>query len=398
MNLNFEKIPLLGAITLFLGLSPLFYLCSELRKSHLPNATYIKSVASEKKAPLYIEFDLPLTMNLLPLPTKTIASQVAFSLDPPRPTLAYDHSRFLVRLPQARQNKRVTLPAIVGLQFTPSQSLEFREQEDQFWLECNLSAEGQIEASLFFKTPEGEVVCKESWLSQPQETPLFAAEEFPKTSPFRLLAEARWWGHDLFAEKFRTAEPLQRIEIGSAEELLTLDLQMDQWLVFKDEQWQKAAPHETLPIAHITNHSSQGLEIEGWEGSSHIRLKIPPILSIPLKTKGEELFSQLRIRSDKQVSCVVDKQCLILRTGDWVLKTPKRWKVLRKKEDKEAFLAGTITGDLFVLDRINAKTGVKSIGGQLFSVKRSQIASIECAQGPKHIAGSLPSKTTGRTR
>ncbi len=397
MHLNFERIPILGGAIFIASLLPAVFLCTQ-TDSFLDQIPYKKAVALNK-APLQSDFNFSLSNTLSVLSKNSDATQITFSLDPPRPSSTADRSRILIRLAQAKQSKRVNLPASVGLEFGADQSLQFREQDDPFWLECNLTPSGQVAAALYLITPAGEKVCKENWISSPQETPLLSVDEIAKASPFKALAESRWWGQDLFAEKFDgSGQKLHRIEMGGEANPTLLEFQTDQWLVFKENRWQQAPMDETCPIAHVKANSSQGLEIEGWEGSSHIRFKIPQILSIPLKTKGEELFSQLRIRSEKQVSCMIDKQCLILRMGDWVLKTPNRWKVLRKKEEKEAFLTGNITGDLFVLDRIDAKGTTKSIGGQLFSIKRSQVASIECVQPIKSAQGSTSLKGAGKSR
>lgn len=403
MHLNFEKIPILGASALILSMLPLLFLCTDSDLAQF-DTDYKKPIPLTCKQSKIEEFTLPLTEAPSLLSQLSSASQIEFSLDPPRPSSYQtkekktDQSNMMVRLPKAKQIKRVTLPAKLNLSFNNGKELHFGNEENLFWIECALSSDNQVKASLFVKAPDGELICKEQWVGKPHETPLLTSDEIPNSSPFKSLAESKWWGLDLFAAKFSEQALQHRIEIGQETQSSLVELQLDEWLVFKDEKWQKAELDQTLPIARVKSHSTQELEIEGWEGSSHIRFKIPQILSIPLKTKGEELFSQLRIRSDKQISCVIDKQCLILRTGDWVLRGPTRWKVLRKKEEKEAFLTGNITGDLFVLDRIDAKSAVKSIGGQLFSLKRSQAASLECSQAAKNTQGSALSKGAGKIR
>ena len=169
------------------------------------------------------------------------------------------------------------------------------------------------------------------------------------------------------------------MELGSS----TLECSFKDWLVFKEGKWNKVIDLkdiEQLPIAHLKGATPLGLEIEGWEGSSHIRMKLAPVFSAPLKMKGEELFTQLRVRSEKQVSCMLDKQCLILRPNDWILKTQGRWKILRKTEEKNGFLEGKLLGEVFVLDRIETKGPTKNIAGHYFSATRSQMVPIEYVQ------------------
>ena len=81
-------------------------------------------------------------------------------------------------------------------------------------------------------------------------------------------------------------------------------------------------------------------------------------------------MSSLRIRSEKQVSCVIEKQSFILRLGDWVLKENGHWRILRKAEDKQQLLEGLRSGDLFILEKIDNKQ--KNIKGKLFFANRTQ--------------------------
>jgi hypothetical protein len=288
----------------------------------------------------------------------------------------------MIRLIQSKQIKRVELPAKVDLEFSEG-ILRFSEKPSRFWLNCSSASEGEISADLFYETPEKEVVSSANWISSPQETPIQSMEEFPPATPFRDLGETRWFGHDAFLEKYVGGEIVHRLEMGSSSQAELLDCSLKDWLVFKDGKWQKASGFseaEGLPIAHIKNASSQGLEIEGWDGASHIRVRLPLATLPPLKMKGEELFAQLRVRSEKQVSCMLDKQCLILRPNDWVLKTQGRWKILRKKEERDALLEGKLVGEVLVLDRIEAKGATKSVAGHYFSSGRSQMVPIEHVQ------------------
>jgi len=395
MNLNFERIPLWGISVLILSALPALYLCTETNDYAPPTS---KSMISSKQLPIAGDFSLPLSNSLSVISHDSEAIQINYSVDPPRPSTEQTPSRLLIRLGQSKQIKRVELPAKVGLEFTSNGSLQFNDHADLFWLTCDLLPNGQVEAFTYVKTPNGYDHCKANCSRFPEETPFSSTDDISAKSPFKLLAESRWWGQDLLAEKFGNGtNPLERIEIGPEANQSLLEFSAGEWLVFKENQWQtNESISNHLPIARVKNRSPHGLEMEGWEGSSHLRFKILPTSTIPLRTKGEELFSQLRVRSEKQVSCIIDKQCLILRTGDWVLKANNRWKILRKKEEKDAFLAGNMTGDLFVLEKIDSKGTTKSIAGQLFSTKRSQSAAIEFIQPLKNNPG--PGQPKGKAR
>jgi hypothetical protein len=394
MNFNFDRIPILGITTLVICALPILFLCSQ-NQVELTHSAPIKLV-TKNEIPM-TDFTIPLSQSASVLSNKPESDQIVFSIDPPRPNFQTEGLKLQLRLPQSKQSRQIELPAIVQLEFDQRGSLQFSDRKGQFWLDCKESSGGLVEASLFLNTVSEETICRHTWTSRPDGTPLSNLDEITRESPFRVLAESKWWGPDLFTKEFGFRPKLQRFEVGPEGSANLLEFDLDQWIVFNEGKWIAANDPDThLPLARITAQNSQSTEIEGWDSSRHIRFKIQSMPSAPLKTKGEELFSQLRIRSEKQVSCVIDKQCLILRAGDWVLKTSNRWKILRKQDEREAFLAGNIAGELFVLDRIDAKGATKSIAGQLFSSKRSQCVPIEFTQ----LAKSNPNqvKAQGKLR
>jgi hypothetical protein len=173
--------------------------------------------------------------------------------------------------------------------------------------------------------------------------------------------------------------------VGAPPNTGRIECSLKDWLVFKEGKWERVSDLrqvEGQPIARLKNASSGALELEGWEGTSHIRMRLALAPLPPLKMRGEELFAQLRVRSEKQVSCMLDKQCFILRPNDWILKTQGRWKILRKEEEKAAFVERKIAGEAFVLDRIEVKGPSKSIAGHYISAGRSQMVPIEYMQKP----------------
>jgi hypothetical protein len=366
MKLHFEIIPILGVCVLVLNTLPFFSLLSDSFVPILPHTPKISAVACPEDS------ILPLSSTFDALVFGVGSSEITFSIDPPRPNSLAKNSGIIVRL--GGQCKRLEPPAKLGLQFDLSESLQISDELDLFWLECDWTPTQEVEAALFYKTLEGEVVCKEKWITTPQDTPI---DIIPVAGPFKELSGAVWWGHDLIGDKYSGLSHVQRLEIGSVE----IDLSPNEWLIYTQQGWKKGEIADNGPIAHIVRAESQFLEFEGWDSTGHVRFKLPILANPPSKSKGEELFSQLRIRSEKQISCVLEKQCLILKTGDFVIKIKDRWKVLRKKEEKEALLSGKMVGDCFVLDRIDAKS--KHIAGTLYSPKRTSSVPIEYTQPVK---------------
>ncbi len=336
------------------------------------------SVVKESKPAVTSSFELklPLREAISPLCTGGVDSQVVFSIDVPCPSQNACSSRLMVRLSQSKQVKKVDLPVKLDLEFGENGELTFAPTPSLFWLEIDT----QSNAKLMCADTAGIAREMFHWKVTPQEAPVLSAEELHSGTPLRELAEGRWLGQDLFELHCGYGAVVHRLEIGVARSIL--NLQFHQWLCYQDGKWKTMdcmPENNTGSLARIRRVNGRGLELEGWEDGSYVRLILPPVTPAMVKTKGDELFSQLRIRSEKQISCVLDKQCLILRPGDWVIKLDQRWKLLRKKEEREAFVDGDMCGELFVLDRIEAKGVSKSIAGRYFSESRAQMGLIDYA-------------------
>jgi hypothetical protein len=378
LSLELERLPWIGGSALLFALIPSLVLLLPPSKKWVCPAAAPGAIADAAT----FDIQLKLKSGLGAISVSEAQSQISFSIDPPRPSSKSSTSRLMVRLNRSKQMERVELPCRLDLQFFDDGALQLSTERSLFWLEIEPQGQGLFKAALSFSDPTTGSVQVSDWTLSAQETPVQTAEEFTPATPFRELGEARWWGQDLFIEQYGAGGAIQRFDVGPIAHSHLVDLGPDQWLIYRNGEWNVASQlseDERAPIARIRKTVSRGLEFEGWDGSSHVRLLVGQFPYGPIKTKGEELFSQLRVRSEKQISCTLDKQCLILRPADWVLKVDQRWKILRKKEEKEAFLNGELNGELFVLDRIEAKGAVKSIGGHYFSATRSQKAAIEYA-------------------
>lgn len=385
MTLNFERVSWIGSLVVGVSVLPaLFFLLSP----NLDAPLAVSGSVRPKIDPLPIHINLPLRSEYPELSIGASQDQFSFSIDPVRPDVQNTVPRFLIRLKDSKQMKRVEMPVFLGLAFDASSVLQFSDDASSFGLECHLLPDHRIEARLSYRKPSGEVATQAQWIPALMETPLQTADEFSQENPFRELAESRWWGPDLLVQKIHEGETIHRIEVGAAASSKLIDCKVGDWLQFSGKSWEKCASpvlgstdsNQNFPLAHITFATSQFLEVEGWKDMSHLRFRLNLASSPPFKIKADELFSQLRVRSEKQVSCTMDKQCLVLRPGDWVLKSGGRWKTLRKVEEKASLLAGEVSGEVFVLEKIGVASSAKNIVGYYFSAGRTQSVLIEMAQ------------------
>jgi len=385
-----ERIAWIGAIVL--GTALLFALpCFVVLSVSQPISLGVRGKKESAEAFQPFTFSMGLSEKSPILPIPDLQGEMSFSFDPPRPDGVVDGKRLLVRMKKSGESKRVVMPCRIDLEFH-GDKLRFAKGDSSFWLELTDAKGGQIEGRGFITSLEGCRIDAGKFIVAGQDCPIQGAQEFPEGSPFRLLGEARWWGRDLFLNSTDAGE---RLEIGSAD---LLELRGGDWLVWKDQKWQKCeAPEKDLPVAHIQTCAPRALVLEGWDSVGHIRVSLNPAAGPPFKMRGEELFTSIRMRSEKQISCMLEKQCMVLRTGDWVLKTGGRWKVLRKKDERDAFMNGKLFGELFVFDQISQKQGQKMIVGKLFNPGRTQVIAIEMsAHSARKTGGKDPLKARSR--
>jgi hypothetical protein len=390
MTLNFERMPWAGSLVLVACTVPALLLLLLPIDDFAPMSL---RGPLEKGRNRSADMRFSLSSEFSGLMPGISQEQISFSKDPSRPDRQGKTNQFLIRLRNSRQMKRVEMPVALGLAFDSAGSLQFSNDSSAFWLECKLLENQTLSAALIVRTPAGEVITHAEWIPVPMETPLQTAEEFPSDNPFRELLESRWLGPDLLRQKIH-GEVVHRLEVGSPPTVRVIDCRVGDWLTHNGKGWEKCGPPRLIeeeknpidqnpPLAHIQTSTAQFLEIEGWNEMSHVRFRWNLAATSPCKIKTEELFSQIRVRSEKQVSCMMDKQCFVLRPGDFVLKANGRWKALRKTEEKEALLTGELVGELFILEKIGMTPGGKNIVGSYFSPNRVQLVPIELTQKAK---------------
>jgi hypothetical protein len=306
-------------------------------------------------------------------PIPDLQRQVAFSLDPSRPDEMNQKMQVSIRLKDSSVSQRFEVPCRIPLLYRNG-VLTFGAKGSSFCLELFWDREVLLGRVLVDERPG------EPFRVLSEESPIQTAQEFSEDSPFRQLALGRWWGPDLFYQTYIEEVLKHRIDLGSPLEARLIDVKEGRWLAFLEGEWKEishVAEAQKGCIARVLSSNPSGLLIEGWEENRHIRLCLPEAATMFSKIKAEELFGSIRVRSDKQISCLLDKQCLIIKVNDWVVKTSDRWKILRKAEEKEAFLKGKLVGELFVLDQISNKQGQKSILGHMYNLARTQMTAVD---------------------
>jgi hypothetical protein len=103
-----------------------------------------------------------------------------------------------------------------------------------------------------------------------------------------------------------------------------------------------------------------------------LQFKVEAAQEPRLQFKAEAMPSKIRLRSASQVSCALGKRRVILRVGDWLLKTPTGWRNLRRTDEIQSYLSHRLKGELLIFDAIEKEQGNWVMKGHLFDETRTQ--------------------------
>ena len=189
------------------------------------------------------------------------------------------------------------------------------------------------------------------------------------------LKKGKMWPTDLFlhqwgGEEYRDLSSKHKVEIDHQVYFLSVgDL-----LWWDGSQWKMGqGALEDAPLAKLITTSSQGMVFEVWDPSgflsSHITMDLQ---SSKAPQRVEEAITSVRPRSPSEITCQLGKRRVIVKEGDWWIKTDRRWRALKTAEDLEAFLHHDIQGELFIFEKIENVKGRTVVKGRCFDQMRSE--------------------------
>lgn len=347
---------------------------------------YYKNSRKEEVASPQFSFSLIDSKAPFEFPIPKLDAELCFVESPIRPGSDQEKKKEIsLFLKRSNEIKKTSLPGRVGLCYEEG-VLHFKE-EDRFVLDLSEKTGGQVVLDFRIDGLEEKIRS----IKSVQKTAICNAKELPEGTAFRLLSEAKWLGRNLVKEKVG-GKTVFVLSVGDQ----LLEICPQDFLGFSAGSWKVIEGGSSLDdysqIARIEQAELRSFVMEGWDGKDHLRFSFPLHPSQPMHFRAEEMFSALRIRSEKQISCMLDKQCFILRVGDLVLKTAGKWKVLRSAEEKENYLLGKVKGELFLFEKIESRQGQKWMEGTLFNADKTEGVPIKIA-----ALQSLVQKERGRS-
>ncbi len=197
------------------------------------------------------------------------------------------------------------------------------------------------------------------------------------------LKAARGFTHDLLIQKYggREYSPWKDksvLELSSGSSTYGFFVTPGDYMIYDEGEW-RVAHREGLkndcPIAYIRAISGKSIDIEMWDemGFCPLQLNVEMDRQARLQLKAEAMPSKVRLRSGTQVSCALGKRRVIIRQGDWLLKTQTGWRNLRRNEEIELYLNHRLKGELLIFDGIEQEQGCPVMKGNLFDETRTQV-------------------------
>jgi len=253
--------------------------------------------------------------------------------------------------------------------------------------------EARLEVNLFLAKEEKKP------LEETKEIVIGRLESSLQSSPcFSALKESKWWGEDVLlrqygGEAYGDQKTRQKLEIGSHPDSTICFVTIGDCLLFEEKGWKEAGPDavvEKKPLAQVTALSPKGLELTLWDDvgfySETIKLVLQPPPRQPLNL--EALPTAIRMRSETEVSCLFGKRRLILKEGDWVLRTAHLFRPLRRKSELEDYLAYRLRGELFIFDKLEKEQGKSILQGHYFDEMRTQMQKVSIPVAERRVPKS----------
>lgn len=206
-------------------------------------------------------------------------------------------------------------------------------------------------------------------------------------TPLSEIKLAQFFSQDVFMQRYAGKEygylnQKGVIDITGAFGTYALLVSTGDYLLYKDKEWHVVGSEELetdAPIGYVRSVSEKGVDVEVWDakGFAPVQFKLETTSFKQPSFGSESMPSSIRLRTGTQVSCAMGKRRLILKQGDWLLKTASGWRSLRNSEDVQLYLERRLKGDLFVFDAIEKDPQGKFLmKGHLFNDSRSYMQPI----------------------
>lgn len=290
-----------------------------------------------------------------------------------RPDHLENATEILVQLKTARERKVVSLGSPIYLK-KEGEQLRFASEPTDLAVILQLSAEGE----LVLKSEQGQWTAKAS-----QELGQRIGDRFRETPIYaRGFKEAKCWGLDPLFQHYAGPEHRglrEKYKIQFPEGFIFVA--QGDYLSWQGGGWKAVSldAAKERPLARVKALTAKGVELEVWDESGFQKtlIKIDQAYVSKVIPHADQLPTAIRLRTSTQVACTLGKRRLILKEGDWLLRSASGWRKLKTPQEIEDCLHHKVRGELFIFDELEKQQGKILLKGHLFDEMRTQMQTVQ---------------------
>ncbi len=298
----------------------------------------------------------------------------------------------LLGLKSSNEEKVVLEGETVYLRTTGQDQLSFSTEKTSLAIRPILLEEGVL-IEVGKGEEQGSLLIKDVAALPSREEPVYAST----------LKKAVAWGHDILlqnygGEEYFSFREKMRLEFGEGPSSYVCFIEPGDLLIWTDERWQPISLENFshhLPLARVTAASSREVDIEAWDetGFHQMNMKISMKMPTRLPAKLDEMFTALKPRTSSEITCLLGKKRVVLKEGDWWLKTDSGWHKLKSFGEIEDLLQHKIRGELVIFDQMESEKGKAILKGHLFDPMRTYMQPITLT-----VSGDKKSRVAGKKK
>ncbi|MES2345230.1 MAG: hypothetical protein V4494_04765 [Chlamydiota bacterium] len=313
-----------------------------------------------------------------------------------RPDVQDRETKILVRLKSTSKELAITSGMRLYLEDLENQ-LVFSSVPTEFWIKPICLEDGGL---LLEAEREGE---KAEWLGAASQVlgkrvgERFWDQEFPLF--VRSMKEAKFWGLDLLVQHYAGVEHGQlrdkyKLMIGDSIYFVS----KGDFLTWVDHRWEISSlgkNSEHVPLAQVKNAGPKGIELDVWDevGFQIFQVKLDNVhFAKQSGSHVDQTPTMIRLRTASQITCNLGKRRLILKEGDWLLRTSAGWRKLKTAAEIDECLFHKVQGELLIFDKLEKLQGKTILHAHLFDSMRTQVQLLSipvAAEKKKTLGGKL---------
>lgn len=244
-------------------------------------------------------------------------------------------------------------------------------------IECTLE-ESVARNSLVMKRQDQEIVT----LSENKSEERMAGLDY-----HHIISQGKFLGRDLLLEKYsgtalHSLKNKSVIRFKEGRDASVQFVAKGDFLKWENREWKATMLDDACkgkPIARIKTIGEEGTEIEIWDesGFGWGKIRLGKEYSKPAGSKIENIFTTFRSKTHQQFSCLAGKRRILVREGDWLLKTQKGWRVIRRLSEIDGIINRSLNGELLIFDQVFQDENKLMIRGHWFDEARSVCSPVQ---------------------